>query len=65
LGVPRRFGLMLLAGIGLFGGARVEAADIAPQRVGGRIHWVYSYAEGKKLARETGKAMFVVFRCER
>ncbi len=31
----------------------------------GKISWVYDYAEGKKLSRETGKPMFVVFRCER
>jgi len=65
LGVPGRVCLLLLVGIGLFGGVRAQAADIAPQRVGGKIQWVYSYAEGKKLARETGKPMFLVFRCER
>jgi hypothetical protein len=37
----------------------------APQPVGGTVQWVYEYEEGKKLSRETGKPMFVVFRCER
>lgn len=37
----------------------------APQPVDGKIHWIYSLAEGQKIARETGKPMFVVFRCER
>ena len=37
----------------------------APQAVGGKIEWVFDYEEGKKLGRETGKPMFVVFRCER
>ena len=41
------------------------AAAIEPTPVTGKIKWVYSYAEGQKLARETGKPMFVVFRCER
>ena len=33
--------------------------------VTGKIQWVYGYEEGQKVARETGKPMFVVFRCER
>jgi hypothetical protein len=33
--------------------------------VTGKIQWVLSYSEGQKLARETGKPLFVVFRCER
>ena len=37
----------------------------APQPVDGNIHWVFDYQEGKRLSRETGKPMFVVFRCER
>jgi endonuclease V-like protein UPF0215 family len=41
------------------------AVVIEPVPVTGKIEWVYNYAEGKKLARETGKPMFVVFRCER
>jgi hypothetical protein len=41
------------------------AVVIEPVPVTGKIEWVYSYAEGKKVARETGKPMFVVFRCER
>jgi len=41
------------------------AAAIEPTPVTGKIKWVYSYAEGQKLARETGKPLFVVFRCER
>ena len=36
-----------------------------PQPVGGKINWVYNYEEGRKLSRETGRPMFVVFRCER
>ena len=41
------------------------AAALKPTPVTGKIEWVYSYAEGQKLARETGKPLFVVFRCER
>jgi hypothetical protein len=42
-----------------------QPIQIAPTPVPGRIEWVYSYTEGQKLAREAGKAMFIVFRCER
>ena len=38
---------------------------IPPQPVSGKITWVYGYAEGKEVARQSGKPMFVVFRCER
>lgn len=41
------------------------AAVVKPTPVTGKIQWVYSYAEGQKLARESGKPLFVVFRCER
>jgi len=27
--------------------------------------WISSYEEGQRIARRTGKALFVVFRCER
>lgn len=36
-----------------------------PQPVDGKIKWVFDYEKGKRLSRETGKPMFVVFRCER
>ena len=36
-----------------------------PQPLGGKIEWVYDYEQGKRASRETGKPMFVVFRCER
>jgi hypothetical protein len=36
-----------------------------PVPVSGRIQWIYSYENGQKLARETGKPMLVIFRCER
>jgi hypothetical protein len=39
--------------------------DITPQVVSGKIQWVYGYAQGKALGRNTGKPLFVVFRCER
>ena len=38
---------------------------IPPQPVDGKIRWVYDYAEGKRLAKEAGKPLFVVLRCER
>lgn len=33
--------------------------------VDGKIEWVFDYEEGKKLSEETGKPIFLVFRCER
>ena len=38
---------------------------VSPQRLDGKIKWVYTYQEGKQIARRTGKPLFVVFRCER
>lgn len=52
----------------LLAGSAVCAAiadDVPPKPVDGSIPWLYSYADGKRLATETGKPMFVVFRCER
>ena len=52
----------------LFVGSLLHAEAIpkpAVSPVEGNIHWVYDYAEGQKLSKETGKPMFVVFRCER
>ena len=43
----------------------VEAADVPPVEVSGKVSWLYDYQEGKQLARENGKPLFVVFRCER
>jgi len=54
-----------LAALLVWSGIALQAADIVPQAVDGKIHWVYTYEEGQKLARETGKPLFVVFRCER
>jgi len=53
-------GAMLCAFVSMAGAAAIE-----PTPVTGKIKWVYTYAEGQKLARETGKPLFVVFRCER
>lgn len=43
----------------------MEAQGPKPTPVEGKIRWVYNYEEGKRLARESGKPMFVVLRCER
>jgi len=45
--------------------APLLAEKIPTQKVGGRINWVYEYEAGRALARQTGKPLFVVFRCER
>jgi len=43
----------------------VSAAEAESKAVDGKIRWIYNYAEGQKLAQQTGKPLFVVFRCER
>jgi len=37
----------------------------AAQKLDGLINWVYEYEQGRRLAKQTGRPMFVVFRCER
>jgi hypothetical protein len=37
----------------------------AAQKLDGLINWVYDYEQGRRLAKQTGRPMFVVFRCER
>ena len=58
---------VLLVVFALLAGALhpTRAATIAPVKVTGTIEWIYDYEEGRKLARESGPPMFVVFRCER
>lgn len=36
-----------------------------PDRISGKIRWVFDYEQAKQLSQDTGKPMFVVFRCER
>ena len=48
-----------------FAGAAAGGDKIPPQPVSGKLTWVYDYAEGKEAARQSGKPLFVVFRCER
>ena len=60
----RSVGLLAVVGIAAVAGL-AKGDVIPPQPVEGKIKWVYGYDEGKKLARETGKPLFVVFRCER
>jgi hypothetical protein len=55
--------LVVLAVLAVSGAAQADV--IPPQKVDGLITWVYSYAEGQRLAKESGKPLFVVFRCER
>ena len=42
-----------------------QAEKPAAQKLDGLINWVYDYQQGRRLAKQTGKPMFVVFRCER
>lgn len=42
-----------------------RADDVPTKPVDGSIAWVYNYDEAKQIARDAGKPMFVVFRCER
>lgn len=45
--------------------ATLAAESPAAQPVTGKITWVYDYNEAKRVSKQTGKPMFVVFRCER
>jgi hypothetical protein len=47
------------------GAGAVPGGDVPTKAVDGKITWLHSYQEGKRLARESGKPLFVVFRCER
>jgi hypothetical protein len=58
-------GPLALAGVLLGIGTAGHADSIPPQPVDGKIAWIYNYAEGQRLARQTGKPLFVLFRCER
>lgn len=61
-------GVLLAASVAvLFCMAQTAGAQDAPPatEVEGNIEWVFDYEEGKKLSEETGRPMFVVFRCER
>jgi hypothetical protein len=57
--------LALLLGTVLGPGSALRSEEIPPQKIPGRIDWVYRYAEGQRLAGQSGKPLFVVFRCER
>ncbi len=51
----------------LLAGATTTFAAEKPesQPIGGKITWVYDYEDAQGISRDTGKPMFVVFRCER
>ena len=57
------FGTLLVIGMLLAAAKAIEKPE--PQPISGKIKWVYDYQEGKRASQETGKPMFVVFRCER
>ena len=64
--IERIYPVICIAGAMLFASFRlVGAQDVKPVPVSGNIRWIYNYAEGQKIARETGKPILVVFRCER
>jgi hypothetical protein len=50
-------------GLAVLLGSPAFAQDARP--VDGKITWLSNYEEGKKQARQTGKPLFIVFRCER
>ena len=66
---PRLLGLLALMTssllVGLCPVSLLAAEAPAAQPIDGKIKWVYDYEQGKRLSQQTGKPMFVVFRCER
>ena len=61
--VSRLVLLILALGCGIT--SAIQGEEIPAVEVSGKIRWVYDYEQGKQLARQNGKPMFVVFRCER
>ena len=58
--------MLFLLVIAFFDGSVSTALDRIPsQPVDGTITWIYDYDEGKRLAQQSGKPIFLVFRCER
>ena len=55
--------IALLLGLSATTAHAIEPPKTEP--VDGKINWVYDYEKGKQLSRESGKPLFVVFRCER
>ena len=60
-----RFAVLALLSFSCSAAAAQEIAKPAMQKIDGKISWVYDYEKGKSLSEESGKPMFVVFRCER
>lgn len=58
-------GVKILVGLAWGLAVLIPAWSVPPQPVESRIPWIYDYAEGKRLAKASGKPMWVVFRCER
>ena len=63
--LQKRLFQLLLLGSAMVVSTGLRAAEIPPVEVSGKIRWVYDYEQGKQPARQNGKPMFVVFRCER
>jgi hypothetical protein len=63
--IKRRLGTWAIPALVFYCPPVVLAENIPPQPVDGKIHWVYDYAEGQRLARTNHKPLFVVLRCER
>jgi hypothetical protein len=62
------FAMLVFASLGLFAVPdHVCTAQEKPPatEVDGNIDWVFDYQQGKQISQNTGKPMFVVFRCER
>ena len=57
--------ICLAAGMGLTLSSGAEPSPIPVAPVSGGIEWIYDYAKGRDLAGQSGKPVFVVFRCER
>jgi hypothetical protein len=51
----RRLGLAIFLGLCCLGGVRADSTE---------PHWLGDWEEGRKAARDSGKPLFVVFRCQ-
>lgn len=57
------FGTLIAVGMINAAASAVEKPAAVP--VDGKIKWVYDLEAGQRQSRESGKPLFIVFRCER
>ena len=57
-------GVLGVCCLGLLGGMAAEPEDRPRELPGAGPRWLGSYAQARRAARDSGKPIFAVFRCE-